>query len=479
MSSFSKLTSFYRLLKQAVRGGEENFTEGSINRAIFLLSVPMVLEMLMEGIFAVVDMIYISRLHDNDAVATVGFTESMLAIVYSLAMGLSMGATAMVARRVGEKNLPDARTAAVQALLIGVVISLVITGVGYMYSEDLLRLLGGSEQLIANNSSYTRWMLMGNMSVVMLFLINGIFRGAGEASIAFRSLVLSNILNIILCPIFIFGFNALDVFGMFTIGPMEGLGVKGAAIATTIGRGCGVLYQVYNLTWGKGLMRLRVENVMVKWGVIRNLISISAGGTGQFLIGSASWIFLYRIMAEFGSAVQAGYVFAIRIIIFAIMPAWGMANAAATLVGQNLGAKKPERAEQSVWRAALLNMIFMGMLAVLSFVFANPLIGFFAADQVALESGVACLKIVTLGYVFYGYGMVVNQAFNGAGDTRTPIIISFFGFWVFQIPLAYLISIQLGFGPVGVYSAIGLAESLMAIVAITIFRKGKWKSVKI
>jgi putative MATE family efflux protein len=468
MSFSTKLTSFFRLLKQAIKGGEQSFTEGSIDRAIFLLAVPMVLEMSMEGIFAVVDMIYISRLHDNDAVATVGFTESMLAIVYSLAMGLSMGATAMVARRVGEKNLPDARTAAVQALVIGVFISLIITVVGYFYSEDLLRLMGGSEQLIANNAGYTRWMLMGNMSVVMLFLINGIFRGAGEASIAFRSLLLSNILNIILCPIFIFGF-----------GPVPAYGIEGAAIATTLGRGCGVLYQVYNLLEGKGAMRLHVENLLVKWQIIVSLIKVSAGGTGQFLIGSASWIFLYRIMAEFGSAAQAGYVFAIRIIIFAIMPAWGMANAAATLVGQNLGAQQPERAEKSVWRAAFLNMIFMGTIALLSFVFAESLIGFFTVDPVALENGVMCLKIVTLGYIFYGYGMVVNQAFNGAGDTRTPIIISFFGFWVFQIPLAYFISLKMDFGPLGVYSAIGLAESLMAIAAILVFRRGKWKTVKI
>lgn len=468
MSFSAKLTSFFRLFKQAVKGGEGNFTEGSIDRAIFLLSVPMVLEMSMEGIFAVVDMIYISRLHDNEAVATVGFTESMLAIVYSLAMGLSMGATAMVSRRVGEKNIPAAKVAAVQALFIGVFISVLITVVGYLYSEDLLRIMGGSEQLIANNAGYTRWMLMGNLSVVMLFLINGIFRGAGEASIAFRSLVISNILNIILCPIFIFGF-----------GPVPAYGIEGAAIATTMGRGLGVVYQVYHLIGGKGLMRLHFEHILVKWRIIGSLFKISAGGTGQFLIGSASWIFLYRIMAEFGSDAQAGYVFAIRIIIFAIMPAWGMSNAAATLVGQNLGAGKPERAEKSVWRAAFLNMIFMGSIAILSFVFARPLIGFFTVDPIALKNGIQCLHIVTLGYIFYAYGMVVNQAFNGAGDTRTPIIISFFGFWVCQIPLAYLIAMHMNIGPVGVYIAIALAESLMAIAAILVFRKGKWKHVKI
>jgi putative MATE family efflux protein len=468
MSFSAKLTSFFRLLKLAVKGGEENFTKGSIDRAIFLLSVPMVLEMSMEGIFAVVDMIYISRLHSNEAVATVGYTESLLAVVYSLAMGLSMGATAMVSRRVGEQNIPAAKVAAVQALFIGVFISILITVVGYLYSEDLLRIMGGSEVLIANNVGYTRWMLMGNLSVVMLFLINGIFRGAGEASIAFRSLVISNILNIILCPIFIFGF-----------GPVPAYGIEGAAIATTMGRGLGVVYQIYHLVGGKGLMRLHFEHLLVKWRIIGSLFKISAGGTGQFLIGSASWIFLYRIMSEFGSDAQAGYVFAIRIIIFAIMPAWGMANAAATLVGQNLGAGKPERAEKSVWRAAFLNMIFMGSIAILSFVFARPLIGFFTVDPVALKNGIECLQIVTLGYIFYGYGMVVNQAFNGAGDTRTPIIISFFGFWVFQIPLAYIIATRMNVGPVGVYSAIALAESLMAIIAIIVFRRGRWKHVKI
>jgi putative MATE family efflux protein len=468
MSFSTKLTSFFQLFKKAVKGGEENFTEGSIDRAIFLLSVPMVLEMLMEGIFAVVDMIYISRLHDNDAVATVVLTESMLAIVYSLAMGLSMGATAMVARRVGEKDFPAARVAAVQALFIGTVISIVITGVGYFYSADLLRLMGGTPQLIENNSGYTRWMLMGNLSVVMLFLINGIFRGAGEASLAFRSLALSNILNIILCPIFIFGF-----------GPVPAFGVEGAAIATTIGRGCGVMFQVYHLIKGKGIMTLHFDHLVVKWKIIASLIRISAGGTGQFLIGSGSWIFLTRIMADFGSAAQAGYGFAIRIIIFAIMPAWGMANAAATLVGQNLGAGKPERAEKSVWRAAFLNMVFMGMIATLSFSFARQLIGFFTIDEVALKNGIECLQIVSLGYVFYAYGMVVNQAFNGAGDTRTPIIISFFGFWVCQIPLAYFIAKILDVGPVGVYMAIAIAESLMAVAGIWIFRRGKWKTVKI
>jgi putative MATE family efflux protein len=468
MSFSKKATSFLRLFKQALVGQEQEYTSGSIDRAIFLLSIPMILEMSMEGIFAVVDMLYISRLHDNDAIATVGLTESMLTIVYSLAMGLSMGATAMVARRVGEKDIKAAEIAATQSIYIGLALSVAISIVGIFFSEDLLRLMGGSESLIANNSGYTRWMLIGNLPIMLLFLINGIFRGAGDASIALRSLLVANGLNILLCPIFIFGFGFVPAYG-----------VEGAAIATTIGRSCGVAYQLYHLFKGKGLIKLHIDDIIVKWEIIVRLIKVSAGGTGQFLIGSASWIFLMRIMSEFGSAAQAGYVIAIRIIVFAILPAWGMANAAATLVGQNLGAGQPDRAEKSVWRAAFLNMVFMAMITVLSFTLATPMLSFFTDDQQTLKNGIECLQIVSLGYILYAYGMVVNQSFNGAGDTRTPIIISFFGFWIFQIPLAYLLANWFKVGSIGVYSAIAIAESLMAVAGIYIFRQGKWKAVKI
>ncbi|HEY3403858.1 MAG TPA: MATE family efflux transporter [Ohtaekwangia sp.] len=468
MSVFTKLRSFARLFKQAVLGQEQEYTSGSIDRAIFLLSIPMILEMSLEGVFAVVDMIYISRLHDNDAIATVGLTESMLSIIYSIAMGISIGATAMVARRVGEKDIPAAGVAATQAIYIGLVFSVIVSIIGFFYSADLLRVMGGSEQLIANNVGFTKWMLIGNLPIVFLFLINGIFRGAGDASIALRSVILANGLNILLGPVFIFG-----------IGPIPAYGVEGAAIGTTIGRACGVLYQVYHLLYGKGIIKLGIRDMILKWDIIGSLVKVSAGSTGQFLIGSASWIFLMRIMSEFGSAAQAGYVIAIRIIIFAILPAWGMSNAAATLVGQNLGANQPDRAEKSVWRAAFLNMLFMALVTVLSFTLANPVLKFFTDDAVTLQNGIQCLQIVCLGYIFYAYGMVINQSFNGAGDTRTPIIISFFGFWVFQIPLAYLLSTWFKTGPVGVYIAIAIAESLMAIAGIYIFRLGKWKLVKI
>jgi putative MATE family efflux protein len=428
----------------------------------------MILEMAMESLFAVIDVYFVSQLHDNDAVATIGLTESVLTLIYSLAMGLSMGATAMVARRIGEKNPAAAATAAAQAIFVGVCLSVVISLVGTLYSRELLSLMGASEQLMEKNAGYIRWMLSGNITIMMLFLINGIFRGAGDASIAMRSLWLANGLNIILDPVFIFGF-----------GPVPAFGVEGAAIATNIGRGMGVLYQVYHLQRGKGMIKLHARDLLVKWDIVRRLVKVSAGGTGQFLIGSASWIFLVRIMADFGSAALAGYTIAIRLIVFAILPAWGMANAAATLVGQNLGAGFPDRAARSVWRAAFLNMVFLAVVTVLFFSLARPIVGMFTTDIDVLQNGVQCLQVVSLGYIFYAYGMVINQSFNGAGDTQTPTIISFFGFWIFQIPLAYTLAKAVDVGPVGVYAAISIAESLMAVVAIIIFRRGKWKLIKI
>jgi len=460
----SRIKSFFRLFIQAVRGDQQDYTSLSIDKAIFLLSIPMILEMSMESIFAVVDVFWVSRLRDNDAVATIGLTESMLTLVYSLAMGLSMGATAMVARRVGEKDVAGAESAALQVLYIGVTVSVLISLVGLFAAEDLLRLMGASESLIERNVGYTRWMLGGNLSIVLLFLINGIFRGAGDASIAMKSLILSNLLNIILGPIFIFGLR---------------LGVEGAAIATTIGRGCGVLFQLYHLFNGRGVIKLMLNRLAVQWDIVVRLLKVSAGGTGQFLIGSASWIVLVRIMSTFGSEAVAGYTIAIRLIIFTILPAWGMANAAATLVGQNLGAGFPDRAEKSVWRSAYLNMIFLAGVTVIFLVFAEPLLSIFTDDAAVLRNGKQCLQLVSLGYIFYAYGMVVSQSFNGAGDTRTPTIINFFGFWLFQIPLAYLLSIQFDFGTPGVYIAISVAESAIAVASIIIFRRGKWKTVQI
>jgi putative MATE family efflux protein len=468
MSFTTKAASIFRLFKQAIRGDEQNFTEGSIDKAIFLLSVPMILEMVMESFFAVIDVFFVSQLHDNDAVATIGLTESVLTLIYSVAIGLSMGATAMVARRIGEKDPEAAGVAAVQAIGIGLIISILISAVGFFYSQEILRLMGANTNIVENYSSYTRWMLGGNITIMMLFLINAVFRGAGDASIAMRSLWLANGLNIILDPIFIFG-----------LGPIPAFGVEGAAIATTIGRGTGVLYQVYHLVNGKGLIKIHKENLALRWDIIVRLLKLSIGGTGQFLIASASWIFLIRIMSTFGSAALAGYTIAIRVIVFAILPAWGMANASATLVGQNLGAGQPERAEKSVWRSGFLNMLFLAFITVVFLSLADQIIGLFTTDAEVLRNGIQCLRIVSLGYIFYAYGMVIAQSFNGAGDTKTPTILNFFGFWMFQIPLAYLLSITFEYGPTGTYLAIVIAESVLAIVSILIFRRGKWKTVKV
>lgn len=469
MSSLThKIKRFSTLFRQAIIGGEQDYTQTPIDRAIFLLAVPMILEMSMEALFAVVDVFFVSLLHDNEAVATVGLTESMLTVLYSLAMGIGMGATAMVARRVGEKDLKAAEIAAGQAMIVGLFLSAVITIVGFLFADDLLRLMGASEQLIENNAGYTRVMLSGNITIVLLFVVNGIFRGAGDASIAMRSLWIANGINMVLDPLFIFGW-----------GPIPSFGVEGAAIATNIGRGIGVLYQLYYLQKGHGKINIRFADLRAKLDVIRKLIVVSAGGTGQFLIGSASWIFLMRIISDFGSGALAGYTIAIRVIIFALLPAWGMANASATLVGQNLGAGSADRAEQSVWRAAFFNMMFMAVVTVAFFGLAEPILRLFTTDAEALGNGIQCLKIVSLGYILYSYGMVITQSFNGAGDTRTPTVISFIGFWLFQIPMAYALARIFETGPIGVYIAVSVAESLMAVAGILIFRQGKWKTVQI
>jgi len=469
MSFFKKTASAFSLFKQAINGSEQNFTEGSIDRAIFLLSVPMVLEMAMEALFAVVDALFVSRLHDNDAIATVGLTESVLALVYSLGMGLSMGATALVARRIGEKDEAGASVAAIQSLYIGFIITLLITIVGIFFSNDILRLMGASELIIDKYAGYTRWMLCGNITIIFLFLINGIFRGAGNAALAMRALWIANGMNMILDPIFIFGW-----------GPVPSFGVEGASIATNIGRGTGVVYQLYHLVIkNNAFVKIELNKLHVQWNIVWSLIKISAGSTGQFLIGSASWIFLYRIIATFGSAAMAGYTYGLRVIVFAILPAWGMANAAATLVGQNLGAKQPDRAEKSVWRAGFFNMIFMATVMVIFLFSTDFILGIFTDDPLVLTYGTQCLQIVCLGYIFYSYGMVVTQSFNGAGDSFTPTILSVVGFWLFQIPVAYLLAKTFGLGPKGVYFAIVLSESFMAVAGIIIFRRGKWKEIEI
>lgn len=465
---FTKIALFFRLFKQALLGSEENFTEGSINRAIFLLSIPMIVEMGMESIFAVVDIFFVSRLNDSNAVAAVGYTESVLSILYSLAMGLGMGATAIVARRVGEQDKEGASRAAVQAIYLGLIISFIISMVGIFYYKEILQLMGASDDVIASSSSYALWMFAGNFTITLLFLINAIFRGAGNAAIAMRALLLANGLNMILDPIFIFGW-----------GPIPAMGVEGAAIATNIGRGIGVLFQLYYLFRGLSLIEIKWNNLAIRAAIIFNVIKVSGGSILQFIIGSASWIFLMKLMSTFGDNAVAGYTIAIRVFIFTLLPSWGLANAGATLVGQNLGANQPERAETSVWRAAYLNAFLMAFVMILFLTIAPSIIGIFTKQPEVLYYGSQALRYVSLGYIFYGYGMVVVQGLNGAGDTYTPTILNVFGFWVFQIPFAYFVTMQLNWGPKGVFIAIVLAETLMAIAAIIIFRRGKWKLKKV
>ena len=455
------------LIKSAIRGDEKNFTTGGINRAIVLLSIPMILEMIMEALFAVVDVFFVSRVSVN-AVATVGLTESVITLVYSIAIGLSMATTAMVARRVGENEIEKAGEAAAQAILITVLISLVISVLGIVFAKDILRLMGGSRQLIEEGVGYTQIIFGGNLVIMLLFLLNSIFRGAGDAAIAMRALWIANILNMILDPCFIFG-----------LGPFPELGVAGAAVATNIGRGIGVIFQLYILLRGRVIVRLARRHAKVVWAIIKRLLEVSLGGMGQYIIASASWIFLMRIISDFGESAVAGYTISIRMIIFAILPAWGMANAAATLVGQNLGAKQPDRAEISVWRSAFFTMVFLLSVSVIYYLFAYPMVGLFHDDISVVKYGVSSLKIICLGYVFFAYGMVISQAFNGAGDTKTPTWINFVCFWLLQIPLAYIMSKNLAMGPNGVFWAVAISETVLAIVCIIIFRQGKWKSVAI
>ncbi|MEX0275333.1 MAG: MATE family efflux transporter [Flavobacteriaceae bacterium] len=458
---------FFKEFWRAVTGKETEFTTGSIRRAIFMLSVPMILEMLMESIFALVDIMYVSRVSVN-AVATIGLTESVITLVYALAIGLSMAATAVVARRVGEKDLQGARDTAVQAIGLGVVVAVVFGLVGLFYAEDILSLMGAEPDVIEEGHGYTQWLLGGNITIMLLFLINAIFRGAGDASIAMWTLVLSNGLNIILDPIFIFGW-----------GPIPEYGVMGAGIATNIGRGTAVLFQLGILFFGWGKIKLMWADLKLNLEVMFNLVKVSLGGIAQFLIGTSSWVFLMRIMSEFGSEVLAGYTIAIRVMMFTLMPSWGMSNAAATLVGQNLGAQKPDRAEASVWITGKYNAIFMGLVSVGYLLFAHEIIGWFNETPQVVSNGALCLQIIAAGYIFYAYGMVVTQAFNGSGDTRTPTRINLIAFWFFQLPMAYLLALVLDLGAMGVFIAITTAEVLLATLAIFWFRTGRWKQVKV
>ncbi|MCP4653904.1 MAG: MATE family efflux transporter [bacterium] len=460
-------SGFWAVLRQAVAGTEEDFTRGPIGRAVVLLAVPMVLEMAMESIFAICDVFFVSRL-GTDAVATVGLTEAMATLVYALAEGMGLAVTAMVARRIGEKNHQGAAVTAVQAIALGIGGSLLIAAPGIVFAPQLLRLMGGSPELVAGGAGYTAVLLGGSVTIFLLFLLNAIFRGAGDAAIAMRVLWIANGVNLVLDPCLIFG-----------LGPFPEMGITGAAVATTIGRGIGVACQLGVLLSGRGRIKLTRARLRIVPAVMLRLVRVSVGGILQFLIGTSSWVALVRIIGLFGSAPVAGYTIAIRLVIFAILPSWGVGNAAATLVGQNLGARQPERAEGSVWKAGLYNVIFLVAVAVVFIAFAETLIRIFATDPTVVGYGVDCLRYVSYGNGFYAYGMVIVQAFNGAGDTRTPTVINFFCYWLFQIPLAYFLAISAGLGPQGVFLAIMIAEAVMTVIGVVVFRRGKWKSREI
>ncbi len=462
--TFNKLIRYF---VTAVTGKETEFTSGSIRKAIFMLSIPMILEMLMESIFAMVDIAYVSQVSVN-AVATIGLTESVITLVYAIAIGLSMAATAIVARRIGAKDVKGAKEAAVQAILLGVVVAIGVGVIGFSYAKEILGLMGAEPDLIAEGYQYTQLLIGGNITILLLFLINAIFRGAGDASIAMWTLVLSNGLNIILDPIFIFGW-----------GPIPEYGVTGAAIATNIGRGTAVLFQLAILFFGWSRIKIGFNDLVLRTKILWNLVKVSSGGIAQFLIGTSSWVFLMRIMSEFGSEVLAGYTIAIRVILFTLMPSWGMSNAAATLVGQNLGANQADRAEVSVWKTGRYNAYFMLAVSLIYLLFATSIIGWFSDTPTVVANGSLCLRIIAVGYIFYAYGMVVTQAFNGAGDTKTPTKINFIAFWLFQLPFAYIAAITLEMGALGVFIAITAAEVLLAVIAVVWFRKGHWKKVQV
>ena len=464
-SSTSRTSRFFSSLRIALAGSEQEFTTGSIDRAIFLLAVPMILEMVMESLFAVVDIYFVSKL-GKEAVTTVGLTESVVSIIFSIGIGLSMAATAVVARRIGEKDNDGAARSAVAAITVSLAVSLVLAVLGVLFAKDILVLMGEDPALIDAHIAYPRIVFGSSPIIILLFLINGIFRGAGDASVAMRSLWLANALNIALCPLLIHG-----------IGSWNGLGLEGAAWATTIGRGTGVLYQLYRLKKGTGVLHILGKHLRAEADLVVQILKIGAGGTGQFLINSASWIVLARIVSGFGEAAVAGYTIGIRVLIFTILPAWGISNAASTLVGQNLGAGNPERAEKSVWRTAFFNVIFMGLVTLIYWVAAEPIVRFFSTERDVIRYGVDTLRFVCTGYVFFAYSMVVLSSFNGAGDTRTPTVLNFCAFWLFQIPLAYMLAKTFHWGPQGVFWAIAIAESCLAVAAVIVFRQGKWKKV--
>src|SRR5438105_7382004 len=454
-------------IREALRGSHQDFTRGSIHRAILLLAIPMILEMVLESLFAVVDVFWVGRL-GADAVATVGLTESLLSLVFAIGLGLSLSTTAMVARRIGEKDPAAAAVAGVQAIILGLTVAVLVGAPCVFCAPQLLRLMGASPEIIRVGSGYARIALGGGGVIVMLFLNNAIFRGAGDAAIAMRLLWVSNIINLILDPCLIFG-----------LGPFPKLGVTGAALATFTGRSIGVGCQFYLLLRGSKHIRILREHIRLNISVLLRLIRVSLTGILQFLIAHTSWIGLVRIVSIFGSAALAGYTIAIRIVVFLILPSWGLSNAAATLVGQNLGAKQPARAATSVWRTGFYNMVFLGIIGLVFVIFATPIIRLFTNDPVVVPLAATCLRILSYGNIGYAYGMVMLQAFNGAGDTVTPTIVHFFGFWMLEIPLAYFLAIPAHVGVNGVYISIVVAEATIAAAGILLFRRGRWKGQQI
>ena len=440
-------TGAWATIKLALTGKELEFTSGPIDRAIVLLAIPMVLEMVMESVFALTDAFFVSRLGTN-AVATIGLTEAMITVIFAVAIGSAMATTAMVARRIGEGDRVGAGVAAAQSVLLGLALALTVALPGVLFAEDLLRLMGGTPELVASGHGYTRVLFGGSATIMLIFLLNAVFRGAGDAAIAMRVLWIANGINIVLDPCLIFG-----------LGPFPELGVTGAAVATTIGRGTGVLIQIWVLFRGGSRIRVRWPDFAPRPRIILRLFRVM----------------LVWIIGGFGPAAVAGYTLAIRLIVFAILPSWGLANAAATLVGQNLGANQPDRAETSVWRAGIYNMGFLLGVAVVFIAAAEPLIRIFSIEPDVVRFGVTCLRWVSIGYPFYAWGMVMVQAFNGAGDTYTPTVINFFCYWIFQLPIAYLLAYRTGLGPTGVFIAITAAESLIAVVGVLVFRRGWWK----
>ncbi|GAB3203408.1 putative MATE family efflux protein [Pontibacter aydingkolensis] len=461
------LSDFFRLVWSAVKGKEQDYTTLGIKQSIVLLAIPMILEMVMESLFAVVDIFFVGRLGSN-ALATVGLTESVLMIIYAVGMGVSIAATAMVARRVGEKNYREAGSITFQLIVTGSALALLMGAVATIFAGDILALMGAEADIITTGLNYARIIFAGNLAIILLFLINGAFRGAGQPHLAMRALWIANGANIILDPLLIFG-----------IGSFNGLGLEGAAWATTIGRSLGVVYQVYHLLNGRHLLKVTRENLVISFKVILRILKVSSGGMGQFLIDSASWIFLTRLIAEFGSSALAGYTIAFRVIIFTILPAWGLSSAAATLVGQNLGAKKARRAELAVWLTAKYNVAFMAVITLIFILFGEHLAALFSKDTEVISIASDALKIITLGYVFFGLGMVMIQAFNGAGDTKTPSIINIVVLWLIEIPLAYLLAIYFGLAATGIFIAIALCHSFHALVSWWLFRQGTWKKVKV